>query len=267
MTQLSEPFREFLLQVYDYLPRLLLAALVILVGWLVARAFRYVVVRLLERLERVLPGRVLPAEESEVERLAVRVVGALVFWLVLIIAAEVAFEVLGLETLITAFAGFASYLPRVIAAALVVIGGVLLANFSASSVERAARAANVAYAASVGKTVKVAVLSIALVVALAQAGLDSTLLVVATSTVLGAFLGAIALAFGLGAHGTVSNLIASHYLQRIYAVNQKIRIGEHEGRIIELSPTGVLLDTSEGVVLVPGSKFSEQVSVLLTDTE
>jgi small-conductance mechanosensitive channel len=267
MSGFAEPFRELALQIYAYLPRLLLVAGLLLAGWLVARGLRFAVVRLLERLKRLLPGRVAAEEGSEVERLALRAVGALVFWLVILIAFEVAFEVLGLPALTNAFVGFAGYVPRIIAAVLVGAGGILLANFAGASTERAARSAGIAYADSVGKAVRGSVLLVALVVALSQAGLDSTLLVVAVGTILGAFLGAVALAFGLGAHLTVSNLIAAHYLQRTYRVNQRVRIGEHEGRIVELRPMGVVLDTAEGVVLVPGRAFSEQASVLLGEGE
>ena len=110
---------------------------------------------------------------------------------------------------------------------------------------------------------KSAIVLVAVVVALTQAGIDSTILVVALGTVLGAFLGAVALAFGLGARTTVSNLIAAHYLQRSYRVNQRIRIGEHQGRILEMRPTEVLLETGEGVTLIPAKDFAERTSVLL----
>ena len=42
-----------------------------------------------------------------------------------------------------------------------------------------------------------------------------------------------------------------------------VRVAGVEGRIIEISQTGVLLDAPEGRVLVPASKFSEEASVLV----
>lgn len=265
IAQLGEPFREVVERLYAYLPRLVGAGLVLLAGWIAARTLRHFVVRVLKRLEPVLPGRT--AGDSEVETLAVRLIGALVFWLVFLVSAVVAFEVMGLSALTATMAQFAAYLPRLIAAVLIMAGGVILSNVTVSWISSVAKAANIAYAESVAKAAKVVVLMFAAVVALSQAGIDSSLLVVAVGIFFGTFLGAVALAFGLGARPTVSNLIASHYLQRTYRVNQRIRIGHHEGRIVELTPTGVMLDTGEGAAFIPAQVFSEEVSILLGDNE
>ena len=76
-------------------------------------------------------------------------------------------------------------------------------------------------------------------------------------------LGAAALAFGLGAHNTVSNIIAAHYVRKAYRVGDSVRIGKQQGRIIEITQIAVLLDTDEGRVMVPTRQFNEEVSVLL----
>jgi hypothetical protein len=72
-------------------------------------------------------------------------------------------------------------------------------------------------------------------------------------------------AFGLGARTSVSNILASYYLQKAYTVGQLVRIGETQGRIIRMTPTAVLLEASEGRIYVPAKAFSEITSVLLTE--
>jgi small-conductance mechanosensitive channel len=260
---LGEPFRDVIGRLSIYLPRLLGALFVLLVGFFAASGLRFVVVRLLKRGKRLLPGSAIPEEETGVERLLVRVVGGLVFWLVILVSAAVGVEVLGLAGLTDALQNLASHFPRFIAAVLVLAAGLVTGNLTATWVLKTARGANIAYARAAANAVKTSILLVASVVALTQAGIDSTILVVSLGVVLGAFLGAAALAFGLGARATVANLVAAHYLKRTYRVNQRIRIGGHEGRILELLPTGVLLDTVSGVTLVPAKTFSEETSVLL----
>jgi small-conductance mechanosensitive channel len=75
----------------------------------------------------------------------------------------------------------------------------------------------------------------------------------------------VALAVGLGARSEVSNIIAVHYLSRAYAVGQRVRIGEADGRIVEIGLTGVALETSRGRLHVPAKEFSEQVSCLVAE--
>lgn len=258
------PFEDVMARLSAILPRVLAGLLVLFMAFLVGWVLRVGVEKLLERGRKLLPGRALESG-SDVERWVVRLVGALVFWLVALVGAAVAVEVLGLSALTATLAGFARYLPRIIAAVLEVGAGIIAGNLAASWVFRTARVANIVYARAAANAVKSGIILVASVIALTQAGVDSTVLVVALGTFLGAFLGAVALAFGLGARTTVSNLISAHYLQRSYRVNQRIRIGEHEGRILEIRPTEVMLDTSEGVTLIPAKAFSEETSVLLSE--
>jgi small-conductance mechanosensitive channel len=116
-----------------------------------------------------------------------------------------------------------------------------------------------------GRAAKVAVFLLAGVVALDQVGVDSTLLILVFSIVIGVVLGGLALAFALGARTAVSNIIASHYLSRAYRLGQHIRIGNNQGRIEEIGPTYVILETAEGRVLVPAKEFTETTSILLLE--
>lgn len=248
-----------------YVPRLVGAVLVLLVGWGLAKLLRYAVKRLLQRAQGLVPGRVLETELEEWGSFVVRILGALTFWFVILFAAGSAAEILGFAALTGGLSGFAGYVPRLIASVLVLLGGIIVGGLAASWIRTTARSARVAYGESVGKAAQIAIVLVASVVALGQAGIDSTLLVVAVGTVLGAFLGAVALAFGLGARATVANIIASHYFQRKHKVSQRIRIGEHEGRILEIRSTEVVLDTPAGVTMIPASEFSEETSVLLAE--
>ena len=100
-----------------------------------------------------------------------------------------------------------------------------------------------------------------------QAGIDSTLLMIALPVALGAVLGGAALAFGLGSRSAISSIIASYHLQRLYEVGQRVRIAGFEGRIVRITPTAVVLDAAEGRVSVPAKLFGEKISVLLKGSE
>ena len=90
--------------------------------------------------------------------------------------------------------------------------------------------------------------------------LTSVLLLVLGSTLLGS-----ALTFALGARTTVANILACYYLQKTYRVGHRVRVGEFEGEIVDITATSVLLETGEGRVSVPASLFGEQASVLLVE--
>jgi small-conductance mechanosensitive channel len=109
-----------------------------------------------------------------------------------------------------------------------------------------------------------AVILVTILIGIDQIGIDITLLESVLIIAIGALLFGAALAFGIGARTSVSNILASFYLQRIYKVGDRIRIGDQEGRITEITPLAVLLDCPEGQVCVPADGFSQKTSVLLT---
>jgi len=78
-------------------------------------------------------------------------------------------------------------------------------------------------------------------------------------------LGGLALAMSLGARSYVANLIGTRYLRESYRVGQRIRIGEHDGVILDFAPTGVVLETAAGRTLLPGQLFQNLPSLLVVE--
>jgi small-conductance mechanosensitive channel len=251
----------------EYFPSVLGAIALLTVGWLIARLLRYVATRLVARLTRRIPGRSLEKEVKGggVDKAISDVVGAVVFWAVFLFFVAAATEALSLPVVTGGLERLAAYLPTVLAAVLVVLAGVVLGSLVGSLVSRAARSADIGYADALGQSAKIVTLLLAAVVALDQIGIDSTLLILVTAIIIGALLGGLALAFGLGARTAVANLLASHYLHQAYQVGQSVRIGEVRGRIVEMQAANVVIDAAEGRVLVPAKEFSETASVLLAE--
>jgi small-conductance mechanosensitive channel len=248
-----------------YFPNLLGAALLLAAGWLVAKLLRFIASRFLRRLHRLIPGRALGREikSSGFDRLTTDLVSTVIFWAVFLFFVAAATEALGLSAVTSGLGRLAGYLPAVLASVLILLSGLVLGNLAQSVVTRAGSTANLAYADAAGRAVKAGIVLLAGVVALDQIGIDSTLLILITAIVIGVVLGGLALAFGLGARGVVSNIIASHYMNQAYRVGQRIRVGEVEGRIEEIQPAYLVIDGVEGRVLVPAKQLVETISVLL----
>lgn len=202
-------------------------------------------------------------ERAHLAETSLALFGRSIFLLVLLVFVAAATELLELPVVSTWARGLATYLPQVFAAALVVVLGLLAGSVARIGIGQAASTAGLDHAAALGRVVQMAVIGVTGVVAVDQLGIDVSFLVIAVSIALAASLGAAALAFGLGARTAVSNIIATHYLARTYEVGQRVRVGEHEGRIAEISPTAVILETGEGRVHIPAKEFSEQISTLI----
>jgi small-conductance mechanosensitive channel len=248
-----------------YLPNTLGALALLGTGWLVARLLRSWTSRLVAGVERLIPKRLFERDVGSggVDRLASDLVGRLVFWVVFLFFAAAAGEALQLPIATSSLARFSSYLPNVIAAGVILFAGILAGNVTRSAVVGAARSAGLGYGEALGQSAKLVVLMVAGVVAVDQLGVHSTLLIVTLSVLLASVLGAVGLAFGLGARTAVSNIIAAHHVVQLYRVGQHVRVGDVQGEIVEFRSIGVVLESAEGRVFVPAGHFAEAVSVSL----
>ena len=247
------------------LPNLLGAVALLAGGWLAALLLRRVTVRLSRRFDGF-------ARRSNVDgalqRLGVQrplsdVIGGFVFWTVFLFFVAGATEAFGLPVLSTWLTGVAFFLPRIAAALLVLLAGVLVANFARDAVLAASATANVAYGDALAQVARAVMLSVAVLIAVNALGIDVTILTVILAVVLGATFGGVALAFGLGARTAVSNIIGSHYIRQLVHVGQVVRVGTVQGEVETITPTYVVLRNADGRVIVPAKEFNETATILV----
>lgn len=257
--------------IFEYLPSVIGSVALLAIGWLVARllrsASRHVAERALERLsrERLARTKAIGAktQQSRAYQSVPAVISGIVYWTVLLFFLAAAIEALGLPAVSNVLGLVTAYLPKVLAGVLIVFVGLWAGEFLRALLSRAAARAEFAYAELLGRMAQVLVVLVFLIIAIDQLGIDSTVLIVTMSTGFAATFGAAALAFGLGARDTVGNIIAARYVRRNYHAGDLVRIGDLEGRIIEVADTAVMLESNDGRVMVPAAKFNQEVSVLL----
>lgn len=248
----------------NYLPQVVGALLLLLAGWLAAIVLRMLTVRAVRGLGWFLP-RVLPGAAATRSRRALPpgLLGGVVFWVTLLAFVAAAAQVLGLTVFASWLDAIFGHLPLIALAAVIVIAGVVISQLVREAVIGAAAAAGLEYRAILGYAAQTTVLAAVAVIGLDLVGLDITFLVVLAAILVGAVSGGAALAFGLGSQGLVSNLLGVRAIQHRLKEGDSIRIGELEGRVVELGRRTVILETTEGRVTVPGHYFSEQPCVLL----
>ncbi|HUF29758.1 MAG TPA: mechanosensitive ion channel domain-containing protein [Gemmatimonadaceae bacterium] len=245
--------------------RLIAAFVLIVVGVLLAMLLRALAVRTVRAIERALPGRDFNTTFAGIarERRVSDVVGTIVFWAVLVFFIATATNALGLPLLNSAVFSLSTFIPRVLAAVLIMVVGLVLGNLARGAVTAAAASSGAAIGPTIGHVVRMAIVIAAALIAAAELGVDITLLTAIFSVALAALLGGFALAFGLGARTAMSNIIGSHYLRQTFDVGQTVRIGGVEGVITDLTSTAVILQVADGRVIVPAKQFSELPSTLV----
>ena len=261
---LTESVSRAAVQVLEYLPSVLGAVVLLLVGWGVARLLRYateqITEKILIRLARTRPmdTRVhQPRSYSAAPGIASRIV----FWVVLLFFVLAASEVLELEVISSLLTGVTAYLPRLFVGLLIVFIGLWFGEATRAVLRRTSTGLGIEQGDALGRMGQLLVLLIVFSIAAGHIGIDNTLLTILIAILFGVILGAIALAFSLGAKTMVENLLAAQSIAQSYSAGEIIRIGEIEGKLLRITRTSLIVDTDEGQVMIPAKRFSEQVSV------
>ena len=242
-----------------YMPSVLAALLLLLVGWLLARLLRVLAARAVLLIDTLLPRLGLPASVTRVQAgRSSAVVGAVVFWAVVLAFVTAAAQVLGLHAFTDWLSRLVQYVPTLLVGVAILAGGWVLAFFAADLVLAAALRLEPGQRRTLARLVRLAILAGAILVAADQVGVRITFLAIFVGAIALTLGGAVAIAVGLGAREHVANLIAAHHLREAFAVGQVLRVGEHEGRLLEVTATGFVLESAEGRTVFPARLLATQ---------
>ena len=248
-------------RVLSHLPQVLGAIALLLVGWLLARLLRLVTRRGVALLDALI-SRGRPASRWRIGRSA-PLLGTLVYWIVLLFFVAAATQTLGLQTFTNWLARVLDYLPTVAAGLLIMVAGYLLSGFVAELVHATATALAPPQRAALARVAQGATLVVATLVGADQIGLKVTWIAIFAALVLASVLGGVAIAVSLGARGYVANVIGAHHLRQALQPGQRVKVCGHEGRIVDITATSLVLETADGRVVLPGGLYHDQAIVLM----
>jgi hypothetical protein len=201
MEMLIEPVRTSLHQVGEFLPRVLIAIVIVVGGWLVAKAVRFALVKTLRAInfnvvtEKAGIDTFLQQGGSEIN--ASKVLGLLVYWLVILASLMVAFNSLGLTHVTDLIERIVLFVPKVMVAVLILAFGAYFARFIGLALTTYCKNVGIGDAEVLGKVALYAIMVFVVLIALDQLGLGEiikqTFLILISAVALG-----LALAFGLG---------------------------------------------------------------------
>jgi hypothetical protein len=199
---IAEPVRQMLTRILAYLPILLGALIILIVGWLIAKAIRGIidwllkVVRFDTLADKAGISEILRKGDLKIS--AREVVSGIVYWLIIIMVLVMTVEALGLPKASDVLESLFAYVPNVIAALLVLVVAMFLASFVSGIVRTAAGNANLPKPQLLAGICRWAIIIFAVTIALEQLGIAPLLVSATFNIILGGIVLALALAFGLG---------------------------------------------------------------------
>ena len=198
-------------QAVTFLPKLLFAIIVFLVGLLVANILRTAVVKLIQVLK--IDELVERLEVKDVFRRAgVRLnvaafLGWLVKWFIIIVALIAAADALEWNQVTIFLTSVVSYIPNVLIAVIILLVGIILANFTQGVVKGALDAAKMASSHFLAGLSRWAIIVFSFMAALVQLGIAQELIQVLFTGFVAMIALAGGLAFGLGGRDYAARIL------------------------------------------------------------
>jgi hypothetical protein len=203
--------REFLHQTAAFLPKLLLALLVVAVGWLLAKVVRFAVERALRAINfNVLTERA--GTDNFLKQAGMRgdtttLFGLVAFWLVILATLIMAFNGMGLTYIPDLLGRAVLFAPKLLIAMLIMVFGSYCARFVGSAVQNYCLDAHIPDAEVLGGLVRYAMMLFVIMIALSQVEVGGDIVQRTFLIILGGLMLAIALAFGLGGREWAASLL------------------------------------------------------------
>ncbi|HEX8980955.1 MAG TPA: hypothetical protein VF811_14705 [Parasulfuritortus sp.] len=207
-----------LAEVVGFLPRLLIAIAVLILGWMLAKLARTGIMRLLVLLkfDRATEKSGLETflKHAEMEVSIAALLGNLAYWMIILLMIVTVANSLGLQMVADLFNKVVLYIPNVIVSILVLVFGTILARFINRLVFAWLSNVEFSGALTVSTFSEYAMMVFVFFMAMEQLQIANELLTAAFIIAFGAVGLAFAIAFGLGARDWAAKVIADHLEQK-----------------------------------------------------
>ena len=258
-TQWKEIALESLTKVWfeisSIFPNIIGTLVVLIIGWLFAK----LAVRIIKKVLTLAKADKLDETINEIEIIegkklsfnTIKIVSVFVKWLIYIMLLIMPSDILGLQIISQGISNFLGYLPRLFAALIIFIVGILLANLVKNGLKSLFESMEISGSKIISQIVFFILLIFISITALNQAGVNTEIITNNITMILASFLLAFALALGLGAQKVVGDLLRTFYARKTYEIGQIIEFNNITGEIIAIDGISVTIKTTKGKFVIP----------------
>lgn len=202
VTQTLETGRGFLVQLGEFMPKLLLAIVILVAGWLIAKFLLFVVIKGLKLVNFGVvtekAGIDTFLKQGGITKTTSDILGILIYWLAILFTLLIAFETLGLTVVSDLFTQITLFVPNVIVAVIILAIGLYFARFVGDAVVAYSKNIGLEDADLLGRVSRYGIMVFVIVIALDQVDVADDIIRQTFFIVIAGVVLALALAFGLG---------------------------------------------------------------------
>ncbi|MCH6256874.1 mechanosensitive ion channel [Puniceicoccaceae bacterium K14] len=258
--ELQSALLEMLNDFAQFLPKLLLALILLVIGYAFAKILSKSVQIVFDKL-----GVSGLLEKSGFTEQLVRAgikaspgvfAASLVFWVTMLFVFKIAAQSASIQDLSDIILAIISFMPNALTAALIMLFGFIVADVIKNAVFNALDQMGLEYARTLSKVVFGFIFILILTVALSKINIQTELLNATVKILLGALALALALALGLGLKRMAGSIVSGVYSRDIYKVGTEIEFEGEAMTIAGIGPVTTKLKRADGgFVIIPNEKL------------
>jgi len=246
----------------DAFPRILGALIIFIVGWIIAKVVAYVIKRLLssigiDKLAEKL-NEIEFIEKSSFNIVPSQVLSKVAYYVLLLLFTIVSSEYLAIDAVTGLVRDILNYIPSLIAALLVLVVGLLIAQFIQSILVTTLKSLGVPSAKIIGVFIFYFIFLMSVITALTQVGIDTDFISNNLSIIIAGCVFAFALGYGLASKDMMANFLASFYSKEKLRIGDIITISNVKGEVIKIDSVSITLLTNNSNVIIPLSKLTSE---------
>lgn len=256
-------FTDAYTQIIGLAPRVLAMIVVVSVGYIIAKFVAQMFTKLAEKigLQTAAESSGLAASMSHmgIKRNVPSIVGAIIFWLLMCVFLMAGFNILGLESVTAAMQKIVNYIPHLLVATVVVVIGLLVAQFLRGVVATSADRLGISYAEHLANGCYYVLAVLTFIAAFDQLNIQFALLEKLILMAFGALAIGFGLALGFGGRDVMAGILAGYYVRQRLQSGDHVSVGHMEGTVREVGPVATIIETDEDGLLnrhsVPNTKM------------
>lgn len=237
------------------LTKLIGAMMILIVGWLITK----VVLIILRKVFRIVKVDMLTEKindmnffgKNDIKFKVSTIILSFIKWIMFLVFLIVAADIMNWSIISSEIGNLLRYLPKLFSAIALFMIGLYIASFVKKTILGIFESFELSGSKIISTIVFYVILVFVSITALNQAGIDTTIITNNVTIILGSFLLAISIGFGLGSKEIIGDLLKTFYARKNYVVGDKIKLNGVEGIIESIDNISLTLKTKEGKTIIP----------------
>jgi hypothetical protein len=251
----------------SFLPNVLSAIAIFVIGIIIARFIEKIIRKLLVKIkaDKLTEGlqKIEFIDKMNINVKLSNIIAKFVYYFLVLIFLVVSTDILGIPIVSNMIVDVFNFIPNLLIALLLLIIGLLLANWLKNLVLTVAKSLNLPSASLLSNLVFYFILINVLISAMVQAKINIEFFSTNISLIIGGVVFAFALAYGLASKNIMSNIISSFYYKNKYKIGDYIKIGENEGEVCEKDNFHIVLCNKKNKIYIPLSKLNDNELIII----